>query len=359
MTIEDAKQIINRAETTMSVNDARQIVKAEKAALVEDARNVQAQDEARQIIEKFQKSLSSLSKEDSQHLQAKAEDMMTRQILDNAKGALSESEAREVVRNGLKSVTAEDAKQIIQQAEETMSVNEARQFVNTEKAALGDDANARPTEQQALVTEQNERTAVEAKEKSMTVEEAQVIIKRAEETMSEDEFRRAVNVAKEAVLDARMERSSLGTEAKSSNKGGEAESGKGSRRESKGQSMLHKLEKSVVDEAQQLKSTAKKVEKSVIDEAQSIMSTAKKAEAKVAKWFHGGHKKAHQTVDNAVGAFLEHHHNSHITRDAEKGMMDIDPSQIINRAGDMMSVSDFKSTKPSSPGLLGLASPFN
>jgi hypothetical protein len=144
MTDDEAREIIKNAAGTMSVEDAQNLVQNAQRVVhdletgTEEEKDTTAQGEAGEIIEGFKKTLS---EDDSQQIQAHVEYMLIQQILDNAKGTVSESEARAVVRNGLKGMTQEDAQQIIKQAEETMSVEDARQFVNAEKAVIGDVAN--------------------------------------------------------------------------------------------------------------------------------------------------------------------------------------------------------------------------
>jgi vacuolar-type H+-ATPase subunit H len=98
---------------------------------------------------------------------------------------------------------------------------------------------------------------------------------------------------------------------------------------------------SILEEAKQIMSSAKDkaqhVEKSIFSEAQQIMSTAGKAIG----------------VDHSRN--VDHAKNGKTS----ESMTDADPSEIINRASNIMSIGDFKVTKPTSAGPTGLASPFN
>jgi hypothetical protein len=388
-----------------------------------------------QIIEKFN---MALSEEDSQKIQAEAEDMMVQQILDNAKGALSESEAREVVRNGLKSMTQEDAQQIIKDAEETMSVDDAqsaleglllaerglsvknddkrigaadasklaldlekkpklavtedetRQIVDSFSKSLSEadsqqlQAKAEKMMIQKIVdnskgamSESEARDIVRKSEESMTDEDAQQIINDVEETMSVEDVRQAINVAEEAVLDARLERSS---------KAAEATKVKGSR-----QSTIHKIEKSVMDKARSMGKSAfdkaRNVEKSVVDKAhkmeKSVLDKARKVEKGMINEASTVEKSVVDKARTVEKSVVDEARNVERNRSdeakhifgsakrvmgmdaaqktahaAKNSMKDLDHSRVINRASDMMSVADFKVTEPTSPGLTGLSSPF-
>jgi hypothetical protein len=264
-----------------------------------------------------------------------------------------------------------------------MSVDDARHAVNAEKDLLGNGANSRYSSehrnvgqakldaQQILETFEHElskddlaklRAQAEAKmkkqildnskgslsegeamdiirkgEKSMTHEDAEKIIENAEEAMSVDDARRFVNVAKEAILDEQIEQSAKAASSQeSSSKQGrvsEVESVKSTSRDSSSPGIASKVEKSIVDEARRIFHRA---EKAIgIDETRRT-----------------------QQVANNVGTI--HEHAAHKLTHHVKNQMAVEPpSQIINRASDMMSVADFKVTKPTSSGLTGLASPFS
>jgi hypothetical protein len=114
------------------------------------------------------------------------------------------------------------------------------------------------------------------------------------------------------------------------------------------------MKKSIFEEAKQFMSSAndkvQHAEKSILNEAQQIMSKAQKTIGVHHAW----------NADHSESEVSEHNAR-HISRHAKtsESMTDADASEIINRASNTMSIGDFKVTKPTSAGLIGLGSPFN
>jgi len=313
MTDEDAQQIIDDMEEMMSIDHARQFVNAEKAMLSANtymrrssesvekeypgAKEIDGDEKIggngkftkQQLVQRILVNFrDSLDAEGSKELSKIVEDSLVERILDNALGRLTEKDARQIIHNAEMSMTNEQANQIIANAAGTMRVDDAQNLVNdlanqiqhSEKAhtkqiienfntALSkEDAQALQKEAEAKMTQQiiensngalnqaEARDIVRKGEESMSEEDAEQIIKQAEETMSVDDARRFVNVEKEAILDSHIEQSSevvskeksMGEQAKHIGVGNV----KGALGDSETNGIVRSVEKRIIDGAERI-----------------------------------------------------------------------------------------------------------
>jgi len=365
VTEEDARQIIHNAEASMTDDEAEQIIKNAAATMsVDDAQNLVnnadrlvQEREARDFVLKLEKETKIAEQlQTSNDVKSSIDDATlkgdgTKQITSHAAGKAivdemenlehdhekktdvmarvqTEPEAQQIIDDFNKALSKEESQELLAKAEEKMT----QRIVDDAKGAL---------------SESEARDVVYKAEKSMTDKDARQIIDRAEESMSVDDARQFVNSEKEAILDARIARASKATAKTSSLAKGdvsaEARNVKGAPSESKTHHILRNVEESILDKAQGVFREAKSAEKSFVDKAQGVIHKAKKAEES----FISKARRAIRKAKKAVGM-----------DDAQKVTHVAPPTPIINHASDMMKVADYEITKPTSPELKYLSSPF-